>query len=301
VNGVTSAWFADTGAEIATITRSLADRMKVRRVSNRIRVGTTTADVFGEVGMIDLLQIGSASVENVPVLILPDEQLKVGNVQQIDGILGLPVFVAFGRIAWVDGGRSLALGEEAPKARAGSPKIYWHEEGLGVPVSTARGTMGAHLDTGANSTSWRQEGTALVDPSDLARATKEIARIGGAGGVVEVKQQRLPFLDIRLGPVPVRLEKAFDRRSGECQRGADRNGRSLAIRNLHPRFSADADRWEIEDPRRGQGIEPEIAQGKRRPAQADGVLIFAPLGESSRCCHGPIWLTSTTLLKSRSD
>jgi len=207
VNGITSSWFVDTGAEITTMTRSLADRMGVRRISDRVRVGTTTADVFGEVGMIDLLRIGNASVENIPVLILPDEQLKVGNVQQIDGILGLQVLVAFGRVAWVDGGRSLALGEAAPKAGPGSPKIYWHEEGLGVPVATARGVEGAHLDTGANSTSWREEGLALVDPALLARATKETARIGGAGGVVEVEQRRLPSLDFRLGPVPVRLEK----------------------------------------------------------------------------------------------
>jgi hypothetical protein len=157
--------------------------------------------------MIDVLNIGSASVENVPVLILPDQQLKVGNVEQIDGILGLQVMVAFGRIAWIDGGRTLALGADAPKARAGAPKIYWHDEGLGVPVSTARGIQGAHLDTGANSSSWRQEGLALVDPALLAKERTETARVGGAGGVVQIKRRQLPWLDFWLGPVPIRLEK----------------------------------------------------------------------------------------------
>jgi hypothetical protein len=214
VNGVTSSWFVDTGAEITTVAKSVATRMGIRPVADRIRVGTTTSDVFGQVGMIDLLRIGGASVENVPVLILPDEQLKVGNVQQIDGILGLQVLVAFGRAAWVDGGRTLALGEAAPKARPDSPKIYWHLEGLGVPVSTTRGTQGAHLDTGANSTSWRQEGLALVDPSLIARAKDEVARVGGAGGVVEIKQRRLPSLDFRLGDVPLRLEKLSVEPSG---------------------------------------------------------------------------------------
>jgi gag-polyprotein putative aspartyl protease len=207
VNGVTSSWFVDTGAEITTITKSLADRMGIRRIADRVRVGTTTSDVFGQVGMIDLLGIGGASVENVPVLILPDDQLKVGNIQQIEGILGLQVLVAFRRAAWVDGGRTLALGEAAPGARAAAPKIYWHEEGLGVPVSTSRGTQGAHLDTGANSTTWRQEGLALVAPSIIAKAADETARVGGAGGVVEIKQRRLPSLSFRLGPVPVTLEK----------------------------------------------------------------------------------------------
>jgi hypothetical protein len=207
VGGVTSSWFVDTGAEITVVTESLATRMKVSDVADRIRVGTTTSDVLGKVGVIDRLTIGSASAENVPVLILPDEQLKIGNVHQIDGILGLPVMVAFGRLAWVDGGRALALGEAAPKARASAPKIYWHEEGLGVPVSTSRGIIGAHLDTGANTTDWRQEGIALLDPSLIAHAAEETAHVGGAGGVVEVKQKRLEKIAFRLGPVPVRLEK----------------------------------------------------------------------------------------------
>src|SRR5262249_4814864 len=109
-NGVTSSWFADTGAEITVVTASLAERMGIHPIAERIRVGTTTSDVFGKVGLIGRLKIGSALVENVPVLILPDAQLKVGNVHQIDGILGLQVFVAFGRMAWVDAGRTLALG-----------------------------------------------------------------------------------------------------------------------------------------------------------------------------------------------
>lgn len=207
VNGVTSSWFVDTGAEITTVTRSLAERMGIRTIADHIRVGTSTADVFGQVGMIDLLRIGDASVENIPVLILPDAQLKVGNIQQIDGILGLQVLVALRRVAWVDGGTILALGDAAPKARSDAPKIYWHDEGLGVPVSTALGIEGAHLDTGANASSWRQEGLTLVEPALLASERKETAEVGGAGGVVKIHRRQLPWLDFRLGPVPVRLER----------------------------------------------------------------------------------------------
>src|SRR4051794_14087126 len=123
-NGVTSSWFVDTGAEITVLTQSLAERMAVRPVGTGIRVGTTTSDVTGKIGIIDRLKIGSAYVENIPVLILPDEQLKLGNVHQIDGILGIQPMVAFGRIAWVDGGRALALGQAAPKPRSTAPHIY---------------------------------------------------------------------------------------------------------------------------------------------------------------------------------
>ena len=204
-NAVDSDWFVDTGAEISVVTESLAARMKVRPVGRSIRVGTTTSDVTGEVGIIDRLQIGSAYAENVPVLILPDAQLKLGNVHQIDGILGIQPMVAFGRIAWVDGGRSLALGEAAPAARSTAPRIYWHDEGVGIPIRTDRGLMGAFLDTGANSTYWRDAGLSLLDPQLVASAKETTAHVGGAGGVVERKQRELRSVEFRLGQIPVRL------------------------------------------------------------------------------------------------
>lgn len=206
-NGVTSSWFIDTGAEISVMTESLAARMKVRPVATSITVGSTTADVIGKVGIIDRLQIGSAFVENVPVLILPDAQLKLGNVHQIDGVFGIQPMVAFGRIAWVNGGRKLALGDAAPKPRPNSPHIYWHDEGVGIPVATKRGLMGAFLDTGANATYWRSAGLPLLNPKLIASAKETIAHVGGAGGVVERKQKELSSVTFRLGTLPVTLTK----------------------------------------------------------------------------------------------
>ena len=57
VNGVTSSWFVDTGAEITVVTESLARRMAISIVADRIRVGTTTSDVFGKVGIIGRLSM----------------------------------------------------------------------------------------------------------------------------------------------------------------------------------------------------------------------------------------------------
>ena len=207
VNGVTSSWFVDTGAQITVLIQSLADRLHVRPVAAAARVGTTTSDVVGKMGMIDRLRIGSAQVKNVPVLILPDAQLKVGNVHQIEGILGLQVLAAFGRVAWVDGGRALALGDLAPRAPAGAPRMYWDEEGLGVPVRTEKGIRGAFLDTGANVTDWRQAGVSLLDPKIVASAPDVVMHVGGAGGVVEVRQRQLSHLSFALGGLSVRLSR----------------------------------------------------------------------------------------------
>lgn len=207
VGTVAIPWFVDTGAEISVVSRSLADRIGVRILADRIKVGTSTADVFGEVGVVDLLRIGKASVENVPVLILPDAQLTIGGVRRIDAILGLQVLVAFHRVAWTGGGASLALGETAPRAGPGAAKLFWHEDGLGVPVATALGVRGAHLDTGANTTDWRPAGRALLDSRTLAGAKQRIAHVGGAGGVVEIRQHELPRLSFTLAGTPVALAK----------------------------------------------------------------------------------------------
>jgi hypothetical protein len=61
------------------------------------------------------------------------------------------------------------------------------------------------LDTGANSTNWRPDGLVLIDPSIVAKAIERISHVGGAGGVVEVKQRELATVEFRLGPVPVVL------------------------------------------------------------------------------------------------
>ena len=206
-------------------------------------------------------------MENVPVLILPDAQLMVGNVHQIDGILGLPVMVAFGRVAWVDAGRSLALGEAAPKARPSSPRVYWHDEGLGVPVSTPREILGAHLDTGANATDWREEGLPLLDPGTIAAATDEIAHVGGAGGVVEVKQKQLPSTHLSPRPSAGHAPKVSGS-NGPGPTSAARIGMDAVSQFgvFIPRFRANADGWEAQDCRQAQGIQAEGADGGRRGA-----------------------------------
>jgi predicted aspartyl protease len=204
-NGAGSSWFVDTGAEITVVRAALAKAMRVRMLPGSLGMGTTTADVAGAPGIIDRLRIGNSVVENVPVIVLPDAQLDVPGVGQIDGILGLQVMVAFGRIAWVNGGSVLAFGEAAPKARPGSLRMFWQEEGVGIPVRTARALMGAFLDTGANKTDWRAPGSALLDPRVLASAREQPRRVGGAGGIQELKERRLASVSFELGSAPIRL------------------------------------------------------------------------------------------------
>jgi hypothetical protein len=141
--------------------------------------------------VIDVLRIGDASVENVPVLVLPDVRLTAGSFR-ISAILGLQVFVAFRRMAWLDGGSRLALGNDAPSIGRATSRIYWHEDGVGIPVEIGGLVRGAHFDTGANSSYLWTLGRELLTVDQRATLTTRTIRVGGAGGIVERQSQELP-------------------------------------------------------------------------------------------------------------
>jgi len=156
--------------------------------------------------MIDFLRIGTASVENVPVLVLPDAQLKIGDLPQIRAIFGLPIFVAFRRVAWLDGGTSLILGDDAPRTGSDARSLYWQGEGVGLPVSTLRGTLGAHLDTGANATILRAAAHTLLDAKMEKSVERYSATVGGAGGLQKIEMKRYPVLPLTIAGALVTLK-----------------------------------------------------------------------------------------------
>ena len=208
VNGVTLAWFIDTGAEVSVLPQSNADRLGVRYVGTGINVGTTTADVVGRVGIIDVLRIGDAVVENVPVLVLPDDRLSIplgpsGPPRMIPGILSLPVFAAFGRMAWSDGGARLLLGETAPRVPASAARIYWHDDGLGVPFTLGTGISGGHFDSGATHSYLYRAGRALLPPAGRASAIRRTVNTAGAGGTISERLEELSRLDVTIGGTKV--------------------------------------------------------------------------------------------------
>jgi predicted aspartyl protease len=224
VDDVELPWIVDTGAEISVLSQSSADRIKPHYVQGQFSIGTTTEAVSGRVAVVDLLHIGSATVENVPVLVLPDAQLAVGGGRVIPAILGLQVLNAFHRVAWLDHARYLALGEAAPHSGAGSYRLYWHEDGAGIPVETAAGKQGAFLDTGANASFLRPSGLALLSPAERSSAVQKKVGIGGAGGMVTRMQAQYPRLRFSVAGSMAELDKvpmALRDDQGAAQFGID--------------------------------------------------------------------------------
>jgi hypothetical protein len=227
VNGITLPWFMDTGAEISVVTENTAAKLGVRVLPGSSDVGTSTSNrVTGKLGLIDKATIGGATVENLPVLILPDTMLKLGKDYTIPAIFGLPAFAALGRIAWLNGGTKLALGSAAPKPKGRTVRVYWHEDGLGIPIATTVGTMGAQFDSGADSTDLRKPGLALLTKDQIAGAAERDATIGGAGGFVTTKVRVLPRLDYSVGGVPL---TALKLNIDDSENGAGRVGSDMIV------------------------------------------------------------------------
>ncbi len=217
---------ADTGAQISVMMQSVAARAHVTILGRSASVGSTTASVMGEVGIVPQVRLGGATLRDLPVLVLPDASLTLAGGQvRLPFILSLYAMAAFGRIAWLDHGRTLAFGEASPQVDAGGAPLVWDPFGVSVPADGVAGRRAAHFDSGANLSYLRQSGLALIAPEERAAIRASVRRVGGVGGVRDEAIQTLPRATLHIAGQTVVLadvDVASDTESGEAaQLGED--------------------------------------------------------------------------------
>ncbi|MBP6014218.1 MAG: clan AA aspartic protease, partial [Alphaproteobacteria bacterium] len=151
IAGTIATWAVDTGAEVSVIRASDAARFGVRWLDRELGITGSTAGVaVGGLGMIDRMRIGAAEIANVPVMVLPDENLTFEG-RAIPPILGMPVFYQFGSLAFVERGAHLRAGPSVGDI-GGGRAITWNPSGIAIELQFHGGSLRVHLDTGANST-----------------------------------------------------------------------------------------------------------------------------------------------------
>jgi hypothetical protein len=216
---------ADTGAQISVMMQSVAKLAHVRILGASSSVDTTTTAVAGQIGILPEARIGAATLRDLPVLVLPDRQLILGGgAIRLPFILGLYAMTGFGRVAWLDHGRALALGDAAPAPTAGAVPITWHPVGIGVPIDGVAnhglgGRRQARLDSGANLSYLYRTALPLLKPEDAARLTPSRRQVGGVGGVVEEVIDTLPRATLALAGHPLEfgeIDVAKDPGEGEA-------------------------------------------------------------------------------------
>ena len=215
---------ADTGAEISVMMQSVATAAHVRLLGASRDVHGTTGAVSGQIGVIPSVKIGAAEVDNVPVLVMPDAQLVLTSGKasiRVPFILSLYALAGFGRIAFLDHCKMLAIGDDAPMPFAGATPMIWHPAGIAVPLQGPGGIHAAHFDSGANVSYLYPAALPLIAADERARIFDSTRKIGGVGGIVDEKIQRLPLANLALAGQPLQLQNvdvAAQPESGEAAR-----------------------------------------------------------------------------------
>jgi hypothetical protein len=215
---------ADTGAEISVMMQSVARQAHVRMLGASRHVQGTTGAVTGQIGLIPSVKIGDAQVNDIPVLVLPDAQLVLTSGRtsiRLPFILSLYALAGFGRVAFLDHCKMLALGDDAPMPFAGATPIIWHPAGIAVPLQGPGGVHAAHFDSGSNASYLYPAALPLLSAQERARIVDSTRKIGGVGGIVEEKIRRLPLANLALAGQPLQLQNvdvAAQPQSGEAAR-----------------------------------------------------------------------------------
>jgi len=194
----------DTGAEISVIMDSHARAAGLRFLEGEVEVGTVTEAVTGHLAVADRLQLGDMIFEHVLFLVMPDEELVFADgAYPLDGIMGLQVFNAAGRMSWAEGGQTLTFGEAAPALGPDAPLLFWHRDGVALTVRHDSTALGTFFDSGASRTIFRRGLLDHLSEDERASLSQSTRTRSGVGGTEEVAIQTLGRVDLIVGGHPM--------------------------------------------------------------------------------------------------
>lgn len=200
VAGMVSPMIVDTGAEISVVAQSVAEKSHMTFLDGEVTVGTTTDNVSGRLAVSSNVNVGGMTFENVLFLVLPDEQLTFADGQYfVDGIIGLPLFTAAGRMAWQEGATRLLLGD-AVTLESGTPTpLYWHDGGLALEVTYKQAAFPAFFDSGASRSSGSLLFKSLLSQQDQDTLLAQDDTRTGVGGTQDTRNYILPATKLGIG------------------------------------------------------------------------------------------------------
>jgi hypothetical protein len=211
INGKTMDAVLDTDASFSVVSESMAARLGLRVLAKGATILTSTRpDLPMHLGIADELKFGDAVLSHVVFAVLPDAALRFSHGYKMDPVLGLPVFVALGRIELVrhDGWERLTYGAR-PGAEPEEPNLLLsgfdpfalvHCEKAAAPLRLA-------VDTAASNT--MLNATALKDYPALGQgATRSgAAWEGGGGALSDSKALMLGELTLVVAGHPIVLKR----------------------------------------------------------------------------------------------
>jgi aspartyl protease len=205
IDGQTSSWGVDTGAEVAVMSESDAALMHVRMLNRSAKVhGSTPGTAGGRLGVIDKMHVGGARIDNVPVFVQPDATLTFDG-HRVPPLFSVAIMYAFGRTEFADHGKRLRLMPARAKPLSGL--LSWNESGVAIELGVGRGRVRAHLDTGANVSELNFSTLSLLSAHQRSRLTATSDRLAGVSGEVERRRVHASSMEIALGNDKCRLQR----------------------------------------------------------------------------------------------
>jgi len=195
VNSVPAFGLFDTGADLSVVSHSFAERAGVERIDmGDAAAGTPNRlQVDFELGILSELVLDDVTLEQVPVLVFPDESLLFAG-EQTDFIIGWPVISKL-RVE-IDLPERTYEASEPPNTSTGLNNFFW----LGYPGLKLTSASGQRLlfglDTGADDTNLKQ---GVERKIRLGETVPDSIGDVSAGGVVYKTIETVRDLSVVLG------------------------------------------------------------------------------------------------------
>ena len=207
----------DTGADETVIIESTAKKWGVVPSEATVVLhGYSGGEFKGHPAVIASMSLGTATLHNVPVLIVSDAELFIAPIHlQTRVLLGLPVLMALGRLTFSADGSLTATPQTPDQASDIGASIWLGDSQLLVQAGTLSGTRGVHfggtheprlfvLDTGSGS-SYLTDHYLSEHPEQFQGAPPEMAKLVGAGGEVDSAAYSARHLPIWFGSSEVEM------------------------------------------------------------------------------------------------
>lgn len=196
----------DTGANFSVLARSEAERLELEIRPLGLRVSTSIGvPAEADVAVAARARLGGADYRHVVFLVFPDELLKFPDGRRIPGLVGFPMLEALGEVRfWSDNTMEIPA---RPPRRKGFNLAFDDQEPL-VRAQALGGDLVCRLDTGSNRTFFYSPFYRRFEDRIDTIGDPQRVKVGGVGGVREIRVYRLPFLTLSLARADIRITRA---------------------------------------------------------------------------------------------
>jgi predicted aspartyl protease len=221
VNGVRGPWLLDTGANQSVVSRTFAERLGVMPLQGLASGGSgvTGRQSSVRVAILPTMQVGGATLTNVVLVIIDDENLRLGSgpdAYQIDAILGYPVFKALGIITFR---RDEFLAGDGAAGNGRDTRMYMRGLGPVIECDVEGRPLLFTFDSGASSTDLSVRYYELFRAQAGSWKTQNFES-AGVGGSIRQTEYIQPHVAMKVGTstvtfkdvsiFPVRMNTAID-------------------------------------------------------------------------------------------